>query len=169
MAKEFAIELLAAHHQRANFSCGVDALDRYFIEQVSQDMKRKVTACYVLKENATTKIVGYYTLAAAGVALSDLPPDIIKKLPRYPTVPVAKLGRLAVDKNYRNRKFGSILLWDAISRALRTEIAVFALIVDAKDQDAENFYLRHGFINFNSQARQLMLPLAKLKASGVES
>jgi ribosomal protein S18 acetylase RimI-like enzyme len=157
----FLIEPLAAEHDRAGFSSGVEALDRYFREQVTQDVKRRATACYVAVEASTARIAGYYTLAAAGVALADLPEKLAKRLPRYPSVPVARLGRLAVDLAYRGQKLGAALLWDALTRASRSEIAVFALIVDAKDDRAEAFYRHHGFLPIGSLARQLILPLPK--------
>ena len=92
----------------------------------------------------------------------DLPEHLAKRLPRYPSVPVARLGRLAVDLAYRGRQLGGALLWDAAMRALRAEIAVYALVVDAKDDQAVRFYLHHGFVTFGSQPRQLVLPLTKL-------
>ena len=112
----FVFELLGSQHKkaRAAFSCGVEVLDKYFHEQVSQDVRRRVTACYVALEAATHAIAGYYTLAAGGVLLTDMPEATIKRLPRYPTVPVARVGRLAV-------------------------VAVFGLIVDAQDDQAVSF------------------------------
>lgn len=107
----------------------------------------------------TSEIAGYYTLAAAGVPLEQLPEPLQKRFPRYRSVPVARLGRLAVDTAYRGRKLGAALLWDAIMRAVRSEVAVFALIVDAKDAQAEDFYRHHGFVHFGSLPRQLVLPL----------
>jgi GNAT superfamily N-acetyltransferase len=85
-----------------------------------------------------------------------------KRLPRYPTVPVARLGRLAVDEGYRGQKLGAALLWDAATRAARSEMAVFALMVAAKDDQAEAFYRHHGFVLFGGATRQLVLPLASL-------
>src|SRR6185436_20911918 len=117
----------------------------YFREQVTQDVRRRATACYVALDVATAKVAGYYTLAAASVALTDLPEPLTKRLPRYPAVPVARLGRLAVDQAYRGRQIGAGLLWDAAQRAARSEIAVFALVVDAKDESAVRFYRHHGF------------------------
>ena len=163
---EFIIEALGPDHDRSGFSCGAEALDRYFRDQVTQDMRRRATACYVAREAAGSKIAGYYTLAAGGVPLAELPAVLAKKLPRYPSVPVARLGRLAVDRAYRGRKLGGALLWDAIERSLRSEIAVFALIVDAKDDPAEAFYRHHGFVAFGSRPRQLVLPLTKLQTRG---
>lgn len=163
MTAQFTIEVLASTHDKKGFSCGVEALDRYFLEQVSQDVRRRVTACYVALEAGTRKIAGYYTLAASGVALSDMPASIIKKLPRYPSVPVARLGRLAVDHKYRGQKLGAALLWDAVAKALRSEVAVFALVVDAKGEQAAAFYRHHGFVGFDSPSNQLILPLTGLQ------
>lgn len=161
MTAKFLIETLNQTHNRKEFCCRVEALDKYFVEQVTQDIRRRVTVCYVAIETTTNKIAGYYTLAASGILLTDIPVELVKKLPRYPSVLVARLGRLAVDQNYRGQKLGSVLLWDAISRTLRSEIAVFALVVDAKDEQAEAFYRYHGFINFGSLPKQLMISLTK--------
>lgn len=162
MTAPFRIEVLGPAHDRGQFTCGVDALDRYFREQVTQDMRRRATACYVAIDEAEAKIAGFYTLAAGSVLLSDLPSNLTKRLPRYPSVPVAWLGRLAVDKGYRGQKLGGALLWDGLTRAIRSEIAVFAMVVDAKDEAAEAFYGHHGFVTFGSQVKQLILPLTKL-------
>lgn len=159
-AGPFLIEALRDGHDRKSFSCGVAALDRYFRQQVMQDIRRHATACYVALDETAGKVAGYYTLAAAGIPLTDLPAELVKRLPRYPSVPVARLGRLAVDQSYRGRRLGGALLWDAVQRAKRSEIAVFALVVDAKDDQAESFYLHHGFVRFGSSERQLVLPLA---------
>jgi ribosomal protein S18 acetylase RimI-like enzyme len=159
MTGPFRIELLGAKHDRKCFSCGVEALDRYFRERVTQDIRRRATACYVAAEAETDRVAGYYTLAAGSVALTDLPESIIRRLPRYPSVPVAWLGRLAVDRELQGRRLGSALLWDAKMRASRSEVAVFALVVDAKDEQAEAFYRKYGFAAFGSMPRQLILPI----------
>src|SRR5262245_36148796 len=92
-----------------------------------------------------------------------MPQALAKKLPRYPDVPVARLGRLAVDHGFRGRKLGAALLWDAIERAARSEVVVYGVVVDAKDDEAVAFYEHHGFIMLSAEARQLVLPLANLR------
>ncbi len=159
MKAPFRVEVLGPAHARGGFSCGVEALDRYLAGQAGQDVWRRVSACYVATENTSGKIAGYYTLAASGVPLTDLPAAMIPRLPRYPSVPVARVGRLAVDQAFHGRKLGSALLADAAMRAMRSEVAVFALVVDAKDDVAEAFYRHHGFEVFGSQARQLIVSL----------
>lgn len=159
MTPVFRLEVLGASHAREGFACGVDALDAYFARQATQDVRRRASACFVAVEARTGKVAGYYTLAAGGVPLTDLPEALTKRLPRYPSVPVARVGRLAVDKMFHGQKLGGALLADAAIRALRSEVAVFALVVDAKDDAAEAFYLHHGFERFGTKARQLIVSL----------
>ena len=156
------MEVLAAEHDRTSFVCGTPALDRYFREQATQDVRRRATACFVAVDIKTLCVAGYYTLAASSVPLPDIPAALAKKLPRYPSVPVARLGRLAVASAFQGRRLGGALLWDAASRALLSEVAVFALVVDAKDETAEAFYRHHGFIALGTAGRQLVLPLESL-------
>ena len=147
---------------RAGFRCGVEALDRYFQSQVGQDVRRGLAACFVAEERDTGRIAGYYTLSAADVPVTALPADITRKLPRYPTVPVARVGRLAVDEAFRGCKLGSALLASAAGRAAASDVAVFALIVDAKDEPAAAFYRHHRFIAYGSAANCLVAPLRSL-------
>ena len=161
MIARFPVEPLGAH-DRKQFASGVPALDRYFREQVTQDVRRRASSCYVVVDAATAKVAGYYTLSASGIPLTDVGDDLAKRLARYPLVPVARLGRLAVDQAYRGQGLGALLLWDAASRAARSEVMAFALMVDAKDDQAEAFYRHHGFVSFGSLPRQLMIPLAKI-------
>ena len=104
-------------------------------------MRRRVTACFVaLDQHAEpSRVAAYYTLASTSVLLNELPAAAGKKLPRYPTVPAVLMGRLAVDSGYKGVGLGGALLADAITRAVRAEIAAYALIVDAKDALAAQF------------------------------
>jgi len=160
----FRIERLADPHPRATFHSGSDPLDRYFREQVTQDIRRRATSCYVaLDDENAGRVAGYYTLSASGVPLAEMPEALAKRLPRYPCVPVALMGRLAVDHAFQGNKRGAALLWDAATRAARSEVMVYALVVDAKDDSAEAFYRHHGFAFYGSRPRKLILPLAKFK------
>ena len=161
MTGSFSIEPLGPNHDRTGFACGVNALDRYFREQAGQDVRRRATACFVAREIATDRIAGFYTLAAGGILLARMPVRLAKRLPRYPMVPIARLGRLAVAVAYRGRKLGGALLWDAVERARRSDVAVYALVVDAKDEQAESFYLHHGFTAFGETPGSFILPLPK--------
>ncbi len=163
MVTRFDIETLSAKHDRSKFDCGSDPLDRYFTQQVTQDIRRRVTACFVAVSSAGA-IAGYYALASASVPLAELPPETARKLPRYPSVPAVRMGRLAVDRQFKGQGLGAVLLADALTRALCSDIAAFALIVDANDDAAAAFYRHHGFIAFGDNPRTLFLPLATVKA-----
>jgi len=107
-------------------------------------------------------IGGYYTLSATGVKLTEFPADITRKLPKYPLVPATLLGRLAVDKIHQGRGYGRFLLADALFRAVRSEIASFAIIVDAKDEAARRFYERESFLPFPDQPLRLFRSMADI-------
>lgn len=101
-------------------------------------------------------MAGFYTLSASSVVLTDLPDNIRKKLPRYPIVAVALLGRLAVDAGFQRRGLGSALLADAMERLQAdTTLGIFALVVEAKDGQVVAWSKRYGFIRFDDRPRTL--------------
>ncbi|MBI5439862.1 MAG: GNAT family N-acetyltransferase [Deltaproteobacteria bacterium] len=156
--------LLGDQHDRAAFSCGVETLDRYFRAQAGQDSRKRVATCFVVV-GQDGSVAGYYALSATSVLLVDPPSEVAKKLPRYPAIPATLLGRLAVDRRQHGRGLGELLLFDAFSRTLRSEIASFAFVVDAKDEAAQAFYEHYGFRPLPSAGRRLFLPLAEIAAS----
>lgn len=160
MSTPFRLEALGETHDRAAFRCGEDALDRYFQTQVAQDIRRHLTNCFVAVNTESEQIAGFYTIAAASILTPDLPADITKKLPRYPTIPAVRIGRLAVDQKFKGRGLGAALLADAAMRTLQAAPASFAVIVDAKNDQASALYAHHGFIAFAGQPRTLFLPIA---------
>lgn len=162
MTAPFAIEPLAGGHDRASFSCGAEALDRYLAAQAMQDQRRRIAGCYVALDAATGRIAGFYTIAAASMPLDEVSPPLAKKLPRYPVVPCIRLGRLAVATADKGKGLGAAFLIDAIERSLRSEIVAFAMIVDAKEESAVRFYRHHGFEAFLNAPMTLYLPLAEV-------
>ena len=155
----FLLASLDASHDRATFQSDSQPLNRYLKEQATQDIRRRVAACFVALADER-RIAGYYTLASASLLLADLPASTGKKLPRYPTVPAIRMGRLAVDQAFKGQGLGGALLVDALDRSLRAEIAAFALVVDAKDAAAAAFYWHHGFMALPDSPLTLFLPLA---------
>jgi ribosomal protein S18 acetylase RimI-like enzyme len=153
-------EALSDTHDRAGFRCGDDVLDRYFQTQVTQDIRRRITNCFVVVEVATGQVAAYYTLSAASIPLVDLPPDEIKRLPRYPTLPAVRIGRLAVDRRFQRRGLGELMLMNAVHRTMQDAAAAFALLVDAKNDLVAEFYRRYGFRPVAGKPRTLFLPLA---------
>lgn len=160
MTFPFRLESLGEKHERTLFRCGEAALDRYFQTQVTQDIRRHIANCFVAVEVVTRAIAACYTISAASIPLVDLPPDETKRLPRYPTVPAVRIGRLAVDQRFQGHGLGAALLADAATRALKADAAAFTLLVDAKNDQAVGFYKRFGFRTLASQPRTLFLPLA---------
>jgi len=160
----FRLAPLDAAHDRTVFNSDSAPLNRYLREQVTQDVRRRVAACFVALADGQ-RIAGYYTLASASLLLADLPASTSKKLPRYPTVPAVRMGRLAIDQAFKGQGLGGALLADALDRAARAEIAAYALMVDAKDESAADFYRHHGFIALPDSPRTLFLPLATVRFS----
>ena len=159
-----SIERLHPRHDRSTFSSGVPDLDQYLHTQANQDAKRSVAAPFVLVEYDTA-VIGYYTLSAYGIRLTDLPAKIIKKLPKYPVLPATLLGRLAIARERQGQKLGQLLLMDALRRSLTNtrEIGSVGVIVDALDESAETFYVHHQFAPLPGHARKLFLPMATIE------
>ena len=157
----FVIDVLGKR-DRTDFSCGVDPLDQYLKMQASQDVKRRASVCYVALERATDIIAGFYTLSASDLPVTDIDADLVRNLPRYPTVPAARVGRLAIDHQFHGLKLGSALLADAVTRAANSGMGVYAMIVDAKDDQAAAFYRHHGFVSYGSSPFKLIAPMKEL-------
>lgn len=155
------VEVLGPQHDRSSFFSGAASLDRYFHTQAGQDARKYVAASFVLVLPDAT-IAGYYTLSSTAVKLAELPNDITRRLPRYPLVPATLLGRLAVDKRFQGQGYGRFLLANSLLRALRSEIASFAVIVDAKDEAARRFYARESFLQFPDEPMKLFRPMADI-------
>jgi GNAT superfamily N-acetyltransferase len=158
VTQSFSIEALNSAHSRKGFLSGVEPLDRYFRELVTQDVKRRVSNCFVALDTADV-IAGYYTFAAASLPLTELSADEKQRLPRYALLPAGLIGRLAVDQKFQGQRLGSALIMDAAARSARAEPAIFALIVDAKDDRAIAFHQHHEFRRFASKPASLFLPI----------
>lgn len=159
MLEERALDVRV--HDRNGFDCGVPELDDYLKRLAEQHRRKGVSTPFVLLDTgAPTEILGYYCLSAAQVDATKLRESDRKKLPRYP-VPCFRLGRLAVRKDRRGQGLGKLLLACAVDRCLkaRDDVAAYALIVDAKDENARRFYERYGFTAFADEPMALYLGL----------
>ncbi|WAR43253.1 GNAT family N-acetyltransferase [Methylomonas rapida] len=155
------IESLNASHQRKVFDCGDTDLNIYLRQYARQNVKHRINKVFVATDiNSPQTILGYYTLSAGSVRTNELPQEHQRRLPNYP-VPIALLGRLAVDKNHQGQRLGTILLADAIQRVEKASevMAVYAIMVDALNPSAVAFYRQFGFITFPGQSLKLFLPL----------
>ena len=160
------IEALAKRHERAGFACGAEVLDRYLHQQARQDADKHVAAPFVLIEPPGFEVLGYYTLSASIVDVTDIAADLAKKLPRYPQLPVTLIGRLAVHERLKGQGAGALLLMDALHRSLThsAEIAAMAVVVDAKDDAAARFYRHFNFQPLQRDARRMYLPMKTVAA-----
>ena len=152
-------------HDRSQFSSGQPSLDRYLQKQASQDLKRSVAAVFVLVGEPSVRVMGYYTLSAYTVELTQLDGAAAKRLPSYPLLPATLLGRLAVDEGCQGQGLGALLLMDGLRRSLRAteQVASMAVVAEAIDEAAVGFYLKWGFLRFEGEAMKLYLPMRLLK------
>ena len=156
-----AIEPLGKH-DRAAFSCGVAALDDWFHIRAGQDEKRNVARVFVAVDDQRG-IVGFYSLSSFTLAISDLPREYAKRLPRYDLILAALIGRLARDERVRGEGVGDLLLADAVRRAIGASrsLAVFAIVVEARNEEAAAFYRGFGFAPFPSRPLRLFMPMSE--------
>ena len=153
--------LYPAKHERAEFKCGVPQLDEYLQRFAVQQIRKGISNVYVLVDGETPRrILGFYSLNAAQLDGADLTPADRKKLPRYP-IPCFRLGRLACSADRQGQGLGKLLIGCAVDRCLqaRKQVAAYALIVDAKDEQAKAFYLHYGFTPCADTPGTLFLPL----------
>ena len=147
-------------HHRAAFSCEHEALNVYLKERASQDVQKRVAAVYALTPDGKT-IAGYYTLSQYTIDAGDLPEEAVQRLrlPKYDKLPATLLGRLTRSKEFKGAGLGEILLMGALEKALlhNRNIASLAVVVDAKDEKARNFYLGYGFIDLPDHPSRLFM------------
>jgi predicted GNAT family N-acyltransferase len=152
-------------HLRSDFCCGKDSLDNYICKQASQDFKRRVATVFVLINDPESNVLAYYSLSSYTVDIAVLDEDFAKRLPRYPQLPTTLLGRLAVDNKQKGKRFGELILVDALRRAFNAsaQIASLAVIAEALDEKALNFYIKYGFQKFRQNPMKLYLPMKSVE------
>ena len=158
-------ENLNSNHRKKEFSCGKEMLDNYLHKQANQDIKRKLSACFVLNDQETDLLKGYYTLANNSLAQDLIPVEFQKKLPNsYKSIPTTLLGRLAIDNRFQKQGVGKLLLIDALKRSyeISKSIGSFAVIVDPIDEDAERFYDKYGFTKLPDSGK-MFLPMNTIR------
>ena len=169
----FATVRIEAADAASGFRCGKHALDDYFARHALANDQAGIGRAYVLRrspedDEALPRVLGFYTLSMASVASEGLAAAFVKKLPRYP-MPVALIGRLAVDERVRGRRIGERLLVDALRRVVDAAelLGCLGIIVDAKDADAERFYVKYDFTTLHSEGwpRRMFLAIATAKSA----
>jgi len=154
------IEQITSHHDRRSFDCGVEQLNSYLLKYSGQHERKGIGRTYVATRDGETRVLGYYTISGSGVAF-DIVPD---NLPRHP-VPVALVGRLAVDVTARRTRLGEMLLIHALRSAQRAAriVGIYAVVVNALDESARNFYPKYGFQELSDDQLHLYLPLKTIE------
>lgn len=150
--------------KRDGFDCGNDHLNDFIKTKGSQYEKNNLARIFLAIEEDTITIAGYYTLSGNSVDLTNIPENDSKKLPKHLRVPVALIGKLAVDKNFQGQGLGSYLLMDALDRILNLseEMGYYAVEVDAIDDKAKSFYDKYGFESLLDDNKHMYITLKKL-------
>ena len=157
-----AIQLLGAEHRREVFDCGDAALNDFLLRQAGQQQRRGFGKTYVALADDGVSVIGFVTVSAGQVATSALSSQA--KLPRYPA-PVLRIGRLAVDAQHQGSGVGQDLLAFALRLAVEfsQRVGLYAVVVDAKHDQAKAFYVKLGFIVCVDNPLSLYLPVATLE------
>lgn len=148
-------------HDRDGFACGEPSLDAYLRQQAAQHHRAGISTTHVLVDDSDpAHILGYYSLSAAQLLLTDLQEADRKHLPNYP-VPAIRMGRLAVSADEQGKGRGDYLLAHAVTRCLglREQLGVRVLLVDALHEKAAHFYRAYGFREATVNSHTLYLPL----------
>lgn len=149
--------LLATDHQLDDFACNVDSLNDWLKKRAYQNQLSGASRTYVVLEGK--RVVGYYCLASGALELNDAPTQVRRNMPN--PIPVAILGRLAVDKSFQRKGLGVALLQDAVVRTAQAGgiLGIRGLLVHALSIEAKAFYEHHGFVASPTQPMTLILSL----------
>jgi GNAT superfamily N-acetyltransferase len=158
---QFKFEILnPTVHRRDEFSCESAELTEFLRTRARKEAKSRASACFVIVPVADpSRIAGFYTLSATTVELEKLPPELARKLPRYPRLPATLLGRLARALEFKGEGIGDLLMVGALERAYENSsvIGSVAVVVDPKDEKAAKFYATFGFQPLDGQ--KMFLPM----------
>ena len=142
--EQLRLERLGSDHDVSTFQSGNDELDSWLRRHALAAQEMDSARTFVLTQKG--RVVGYFTLTMGSVLRAEAPAKFVRGLPGYP-VGMVLLARLAVDRHHQGRGFGARLLAEALRKAVAAGEAAAArlVVVDAIDEDAAGFYVRHGF------------------------
>jgi GNAT superfamily N-acetyltransferase len=172
-APSYATVRIEPNDAKAGFRSGVRQRDDDFARHAVSNDREGIGRAYVLRrgendERSVPNVLGFYTLSMALLEGTEAAKVLTKKLPRYP-MPVALIGRLAVDEAARGQRLGETLLLDALRRVVDAAVIVgcIGVIVDAKDEGAERFYTKYDFVTVHADEwpRRMFLPIGTAKAA----
>ncbi len=162
MGKITAPQPLSEKHVIEGFDCGNGFLNDWLKKYALANSRANASKTFVVCVNQ--EVIGYYSLAMGSVDYEEATPRIKKGLARHP-IPVVVLGRLAVDIRYQKKRLGISLLKDALLKALMVSehIGARAVFVNAKDDNAKDFYEKHGFCSLPSDSLRLIILIKDIK------
>lgn len=149
--------LIDSHHDRQDFDCGDLQLNDFLRTKARKHTKSYTGRTFVLVDTPVSdKILGFYTISSGNISCTSVPANV----PKHP-IPVAHLGRLAIDKKHQKKGMGEYLLMDALYRVrrIKDDMAIYAVEVVAKHEKAKAFYLRYGFSELLDNDHHLYLPM----------
>lgn len=151
--------LLNPAHNIADFHCGNEELNNWLKEKARKNHILGASRTFVICSPETNKVIGFYCLSMGGIDRATAPGSVRRNMPD--PIPVIILGRLAIDVAHQRDGLGAELLRDAVLRANRVagEVGTRAVLVHAISDEAQAFYLRHGFKLSPIESRTLFLPL----------
>lgn len=158
-----APEPLLAEHDTAAFSCGYPSLDDWLKRRALANQKAGASRTYVASEDR--RVVAYYALASGALACTAATGKLRRNMPD--PIPMAILGRLAIDSAFQGKGLGRALFRDAALRILSAAdaIGIRGLIVHAISDDAAAFYRALGLEVSPAEPRTLMITLSELRAA----
>jgi len=154
------IQLLEKTHNRKQFTCEEDSLTEYIRKQVSQDVRKRLSVCFVAIDDAQN-VIGYYTLSSESLGRESIPEKHLKQVPQNFNAPVILLGRLARDITTKGTGLGEYLLIDALFRSYKLSkesIGAMAVVVDPISDKAIDFYIKYGFEQL-PDSEKMFLPM----------
>ncbi len=163
MAQPREIEPLRKAHDRSSFDSGETTLDdwlhRFAWENHAAGFARVYVTC------RAERVVGYYSLGAFSILRDHATARAAKGGPAL--IPALLLGRLAVDQTEQGRGIGAALLRHAMLTAMAAseQHGVRALVVNALDETARDFYRRYGFETSPTNDLDLMILIKDIKAT----
>lgn len=148
------LEHLAGHHDLSSFASGNGELDDWLHRHAKPAERMDSARTFVLMRK--DRVVGYFSLTMGSVLRADAPAKLVRGLPAYP-VGIVLLARLAIERDEQGKGLGSLLLSEALRKAVAAGDAAAArlVVVDAVDDDAARFYERHGFVATPEHPRRL--------------
>lgn len=163
MAENIKIIAIGENCRREDFDCGEESLNLYLRRYARQNHERNIARTFVALDGGS-QVLGYYSLASTSIEFKSLPENYAKRVPKYP-VPAARIARLAVDRSMQGKGLGARLLVDALKRILTasTEIGMYIVLVDAKDDRAKAFYRHYGFVELANEPMTLFLPIQTVR------